>query len=494
MNGQYQSTITQLFTVQAPKAGTFTIGPARVNHQGKVVESNTLALTITPPEQSTQTRDDSVSAKLVQNKTKIVVGEPLEVTATIRSRWAVAEAAMGNLENPDFTTKEIGAPLQRSEIVNGREHTVLEKKFQLTPHKAGIFTLGPIRMDIAIIPERSKNTRGGLFDESFFNDFFGNRPEVMHLQSNAITITVQPLPSEQIDSVGLFTSYKATISASDVAVNEPVKLSLDLEGTADFDHIGMPKLVLPRDVKYYDSKNETVPVGPATSGANKKHFEFIVQVGRAGSIEIPAQTYTYYDYHDHQIKKLQTQPLLLNVSGEQASTKPSMLAPSVAEKNPTPAPEAPTAHAPAKTDSSEPLSLPWWLFTGFLLLPLFFVIRPAFNFLNSRWHLFCSKQARANATTEQALKALVKTGDSSGIYTFFVAYVAKQIKQAPSDITMDTIESFCLAKGLSQEKIDEFIIFLGQCSSDKYDKKHLSPTEQEVLLKRAHYWFLTLQS
>lgn len=495
-NGNYSSTITYAFTVEAPQPGNLTIGPATVRHNGQDIASNTLNLSITPAGTAQQTPsgkpDDAVTFSLASNKNKVVAGEPIEVVATLRSSKPLAQANIGKFEHADFTIKEVLPPQQRNETKNGIAQIVLEKKYLLTPHKAGIFSLGPINMDIAVVTQQRKNLHGSIFDDSFFNELFGNRTEVMHLQTSPVSITVKPLPTEHLDGVGIFTRYDAHLSASEASVNEPITLIIELEGSADLDHITVPKLRLPHAVKYYESKNDTIPLPEQGTQAGKKHFEFIIQANRPGSLEIPAQTFTYFDYETHKTKELQTKPLLLNVTGKAmpAETSPSD------DKNADEA-DAIKENKLAQTTvkkTSLPPSLPWWLFAFLLIIPLLFFIRPATSLIRQLIKMVRSKHADAAAISDTTLKALVKQNDLFGIYTFFMAFIAAQNNLTADSITMDIVETYCLSKHLSQEKTDDFITFLGQCSSGKYSHTTISTIEKDALLKKAHYWLLTLKT
>jgi hypothetical protein len=495
-NGHYSSTVSYLYTVQAPQPGTYNIGPATISQQGQTIQSNTLTLNITPPGTQQQTANakntNTVQLTLTSNKNTIVIGEPVELTATLVSSRSITEAAMGTLESPDFTAKELGAPTQRTEVINGAQHIIIDKKFQLTPHKAGIFSLGPIRIDLAVMLPRQPQQHRGFFDDSFFNDFFGNRTEVMHLQSNPLTINVQPLPSDNVDIVGIFSAYRATLSSQEAAVNEPITLTLELEGVADFDHINVPRLTLPPSVKHYESKNETVLANQPSSQAGKKHFEFILQASRPGQLTIPAQQCTFYDYHLQQIRTIQTAPLHINITGQASMQAQTTRPQDATSSQPQQELETPPADPLPPHKPTTPI-IPWWLFITILIMPMLFFARPIIALIKQSVKKLLARKAQNYALSEDALQKLIASNNLFGVYTFFMNYIAQQIKISTTHLDIDEVEKYCKNRNLPQTKIDDFLTFLNQCSASKYSRVDLTQTEQETLIKKAHYWFLTLK-
>jgi len=500
INGNLSSTIVYHFTVVANNPGVITVGPAKVQHQGQEIASNTLrlAITQTPVSQNhgqtcphTAGSRGGMSTKLAANKNEVVLGEPIEALFTFDSSQPIMEASLAKFEAPDFTIKEIKHQQQRQEIIDGVMHNIFEKKYLLVPHKEGSFTLGPIVLE-AVVPVRRQRRGGGIFDDDFFSSLFGGQAERVQLKTDSLTIKVKPLPAEQsVDGIGIFTSYRATLSDDQAHLHEPLTFSLDLEGKGDLDHITIPKLKVPKNIKYYESKNETTENEQDAFASGKKHFEFILQATAPGTFTIPAQEFVYFDTTERQVKTLRSNPITVTIHGNALATVP------VVQKDNEPVPVTNTSHQPAveppqEQPSSPPAALPWWAFALVLLTPVPFFIKPLIGWLKKSWALLHTKKSRTKSHQKKAFKALIKQEDFDGIYAFFMTYIAQQKNSATLSLSMDDVEAYLLQRGFEYDKIDEFISFLGSCSGNRYAHKSFSAQEKEALLSKAHYWFLTL--
>ncbi len=498
INGVLSSNVSYHFTVAAAAPGTITIGPAKVHHQGREVASNILTLTITPPSQAAQQqsagKQNGMSTKLTTNKNEAVLGEVIELSFTLMSNQPIIEAAMGKFESPDFTIKELKQLQQRQEVINGTVHNISEKKYLLTPHKEGSFTLGPITLEAMVPVQRQRRSNGGVFDDDFFATFFGNQAERVQLKTNPVAITVKPLPTDQhIDGVGDFTKYTATLSAGEAHTHEPLTFTLDLEGKGDLDHITIPKLKLPPSIKYYESKNETIEDANNPLMTGKKHFEFVLQATHPGTFTIPAQTFVYFDTNTRQIKTLHSTQLNVSITGNPTNTQ--IETGDRAEAKTTPPdhePEKSDKPIPIKNPTTPPAALPWWAFALLLLIPLPFLAKQIIELLKTVLAYIYAKQSRTKAHYNKTFKALIKKQDLDGIYTFFMNYISQKNNIASASLSMDDVEAYLIQRSFEYEKIDDFMSFLGSCSGGKYASHNLSPQEKESLLSKAHYWFLML--
>ncbi len=496
VNNSFSSTTTYLFTVIASTPGTITVGPAKVHHQGKEVASNTLTLTITNPSQASPTQatqsQGTLAPTLRVNKNEVVLGEPIEATFTFAVNRQVLEAAVGQFESTDFEIKEQQKQwTQRQEIINGTNHLVLEKKYLLTPHKEGVFDLGPLPFEAIVPAQRTRNNNGNVFDDDFFAGFFGPQQERLQMRSNGLRISVKPLPTDQhVDSVGLFTSYKASLSATQAHTHEPLTLTLDLEGTGNLEQITIPKLVLPKGIKYYESKNETVENTAGTSLAGKKHFEFVLQATKPGVFTIPSQAFTFFNTTSRRVSTLRTDELSIAIRGTTSSQ-----APEPATNTPPAATDAPSDDeqpVQAPLPDTPPTALPWWVFMAILCMPLPFYAKSIGLFCRRCVTYLQAKKQTTKAHYEKSFKALLKQQDLDGIYIFFMAYIAKQKNIPNASLSIDNVEEYLTQRGFEYEKIDDFISFLGNCSGAKYAHKSASAQEKDALLTKAQYWFLML--
>ena len=126
-------------------------------------------------------------------------------------------------------------------------------------------------------------------------------------------------------------------------------------------------------------------------------------------------------------------------------------------------------------------------------MPMLFFARPIIALIKQSVKKLLARKAQNYALSEDALQKLIASNNLFGVYTFFMNYIAQQIKISTTHLDIDEVEKYCKNRNLPQTKIDDFLTFLNQCSASKYSRVDLTQTEQETLIKKAHYWFLTLK-
>lgn len=214
INNQVTRSVDYSFTyiLLANTEGTFTIGPASVNVDGKNYKSNPVTIKVVKgnapqPRQGNQGSQGSqqpsgevsskdLFVKASVNKSNPYQGEQIIVTYKIYTRIPVAEYSITKAPGlSGFWTQDLLKDdknlSQYRETVDGAEYVVAEiKKDAMFAQKSGTLTIEPLEMDVIAQIQRKAGRRptNDPFFDNFFNDsFFGSS-----VQNVKKTIPVKP--------------------------------------------------------------------------------------------------------------------------------------------------------------------------------------------------------------------------------------------------------------------------------------------------------------
>lgn len=513
INGVMSFQKTVHVTLASSQEGVYTIGPASITIDGNPVQSNTIFVNVSKdvkPKDSQgydsgngngHASNVKVFCKLVADKKQAVCFEPITVHLKIYTNAALHGLELVKMPTfTDFLSKEIKKIENKRETVDGQQFDVTEKTFVVFPLKEGVKKISPATIVAGIPESRTKKKRRGFMDEDFFFDFFGPRFSNRQIDSNALEITVKPIPEHSgiLHGAGIFTTWHAHLEKDMVSVNEPVVFTITLEGRGNLENVAVPKLNLPSTVKYYESKTTIDEDLSVAYVGGKKTFEFILQASQPGQLEIPAQNFTFFDTLSKTFKTLKTDPFSLKVTGVAAP------APTAQSNQQSQEPEQQEPEAPKTQEKKDdinfiieecehkesPAPLPLWLFFILLLCPFIFLGSIRRSLIALARGNFFKKDSMSKYSKE--LSGILKTQNVQELYQFFLAVLAAKYNVSVHDVTQDWIEQTLAKDQWSLSKIDEFNSYLAICaqvnfSFNKEQKKH-----SDEMLKKAEYWFLNI--
>lgn len=301
INGQVSARTNLSYVVSASEEGELTIAPIEIQVGQQKLSTNALKLIVKkgsgkpqprlgpggptmppglggqPPatnngRQAFPSKLDKTAAflKVVPTREEIYVGETVGVD--IKAYFDAGIPLVNftrelNLEGEDFITKPtVGPNAQRKRVrggvryqfkqerIDGRVYNVLTYRTTITAVKPGKFTLSPLTYNAVIqVPQPKKRQRrpqrrgfGGLFggdpfDDPFFDDIFSKRQRELHLQSEALEVTVLSLPTEGrpehfSGAIGRF-SLDVLTDKKALKVDEALKVAATITGHGNFERI-----------------------------------------------------------------------------------------------------------------------------------------------------------------------------------------------------------------------------------------------------------------
>ena len=237
------------------------------------------------------------------DKSTVYQGEPLILTVD------AVEPLQSGIAQMQYTPPALKGffvkPLGGEQQLRQKDLTIHRLRYLLTPQKAGTLQVDPAALRVGI---RDLNAPGDPFG------IFGSPLKWVALRSNALSVTVKPLPAS-IDLVGHF-EVKAQVDKTRVKANEPVNYTLEILGEGSLEDLNDPRFDIAGVTVYSDDAvvNSTVKEGKLYSRWRKKYV-FISD----RDFTIPALRLTEFDYAGKKKRTLGTRPFSIRVSGGKAA-------------------------------------------------------------------------------------------------------------------------------------------------------------------------------
>ncbi len=250
---------------------------------------------------------DEIFMKAWVNRSEVFVGEQVTLTYSIYYR---TDATLERFEEEPITTgfwtEEFPAerrPTKRVVKVGGLKYETSDfRKIALFPTRSGIFGVEPgtVRAMVIEHPKGRNRYVDDFFGDSFFKSggFFARKtPRI--LRANPIKITAKPLPEKgkPVSFRGAVGDYRfeAVLNKRSVRQNEPLALSLTVEGAGNVETIERPDLPTLEGVKIFetDSSSQVSPDFNIIQG--RKTYELTLIPSQEGMLTIPPIEFSYFN-------------------------------------------------------------------------------------------------------------------------------------------------------------------------------------------------------
>ncbi len=339
INNQVTRSVDFSFTyiLQATTEGTFTIGPASVNVDGKSYKSNPVTVKVvkgsaqqprqgTQGGQSNQQPSGEISGKDLFVKASVsksnpYQGEQIIVTYKIYTRIPIAEysitkaPAMSGFWTQDLLKDQKNLNQYR-ETIDGQEYVVAEiKKDAIFAQKSGKLTIEPLEMDVVAQIQRKSGrrlTNDPFFDNFFDDGFFGNTLQNVkktirsnHLNVNVKSLPGQGKPADFSGAVGNFT-IAASTDRNELKANDALSLKFTVTGKGNLKLIEKPSLAFPADFEVYDPRVSDNIRTTASGVSGSRTFEYLVIPRNPGNFTIKPALFSYFDIDNGVYKTLKS--------------------------------------------------------------------------------------------------------------------------------------------------------------------------------------------
>lgn len=491
MSNRGRSITTYIYTARIDKRGTYTIGPAKINQYGTAIQSNECVLAVAdttvletgkksgtvPVHKKKQSSADQVLARLSLNKDSAVVGEKLK--AHLRFYKIDPTIDLQSIIEPNYQAqgwqiKNRTGPVQSQEEVDGTLYDYLEWQWELYPTKTGELTLPAYRIDYTVRSER----------EDIFSFILGTRISKT-LYSNAVTVAINSLPphSKQVNAIGSFHSFTATIHPSMVHEGEGMTMLIQLQGDTDIETLHFELSDLPDSVKSYPSQKYT-------KDGSIYCIEYILQARKHGEYEVPAQSFTYFDVDKRKYVTLHTNAIPFTVIASavnQSSKKDEIKTSSDQVYNED-------GLRPINRDIWYPIHeriISWLLYIYLILVPLLFLllvtcVRGLFNYLKTK---IAFRQWLSCIRAKKLLNEAKKNQDITQLHTIFMQFFSETLDN--KNLDEHEISSWIHNK-ISSERMQQWRTFFCAIEQVRYCNTEAMDTKE--LFNQAYQWLAIINN
>ncbi|MBR5971773.1 MAG: protein BatD [Paludibacteraceae bacterium] len=339
INGNMTRTQNTTFTyiLTPKKEGTFTISPARFTHNDKTIMSNALTIKVdkSAPQQNAAggngnqvyqeevgLSDKDVFCLVECSKRKVYEGEQLVATIKLYHKGNVR--GFEDVKLPEFngfiqqeinlTDKERDSGIA---TYNGdRYYTYIIKKSILFPQRPGTIEIENGKATVIAQIQRRSNRRRSFWDmDDFFNTTQTVKKDIV-IKGSKIEVMALPQenkPSDFNGAVGTSFKMESSINSTTVKTNDPVNLKIKISGTGNIKYLKNPEIKFPNDFEIYDPTVESKVNTKGDEVSGHKTIEYLTIPRYAGTYEIPAATFSYFDLKTKSYKTLKTEAYTLQV-------------------------------------------------------------------------------------------------------------------------------------------------------------------------------------
>jgi hypothetical protein len=375
--------------------------------------------------------------RVVLPKQELTVGElvPVLLKACFPAGMAASLNGLPMLTGGAFALNKLGdSPEQTREIIGGRPYNVITWSSALSAVEAGDYPLN-IELPVMVrVQEKGKHSGRNPFkdffgdespfDDSALDDFFGQvteKPLTLHSDNAAIKIRPLPVEGRPLDfsgAVGKF-DVSAEASVTRAVTGDPITLKVKISGQGNFDRVTTNGLASGAAWKSY-KPNARFEAADRGRLAGTKTFEQAIVPTGAGSSEIPAVSFSYFDPGTQSYVTKSTGPIPIEIApGSAAALSPVHTpVPATARSIDGLAPDHPEI---GRASSLRPVVLaPWFLITNALM-----ATATAIGLLIHRWrqrranHPARVRAAVADASVREAVSrmdAAIKKGNGAGFF------------------------------------------------------------------------------
>lgn len=359
INGTITSSMAFSYILLADAEGTFTIGPASIQVDGKTLTTNPITITVRKgaTHQSTQQKNQineersigeqaneilrkNIFIRLEVDKSQVYLGEPLTATYKlfIHPDLNILQVSVPKMPSfngfwtQDFGIKELKF---KQEIVDGMVFKVADlKQVVLIPQQTGNLTIEPMKIEFLVrllIKQQRKRFRDPfdmLFNDPFFNDPFFSpnyRDFPYTVQSRVASVKVLPLPknqpSEFSNAVGSF-QFSSSIDKTKLKTGEVATLRLKISGKGNLKLLSPIKFDLPSDIDLYEPKtidNTNVTPSGITGSIT---FEYYLIPKNPGKYKLEPIKFAFFDLLKKEYVTLSSSPYILEVEAGATSSQP----------------------------------------------------------------------------------------------------------------------------------------------------------------------------
>jgi hypothetical protein len=511
-NVSHSYSFSYTYVLKAPqKTGTYQLQPAQAIVNGKTYKSNQLTVQVVAGNNNTQSQSQNTNTQTQQNTSQTGGGNHFVRLNLNKTTAYQGEAIYGSFkmylsnrnlagfneikfpEYNGFWVEDVNNPRQihlKMENYNGKNYYTAElKSIVLFPQRSGKLEISEGNFNIVLQERVSSNQSGSLFDS-----FFGRAQNVPYtLESNAITLDVKPLPTQQpasfIGAVGDF-SVSTMFSHDSIDVNDAFTVKVNIQGTGNFSLINPPKLNLPKEFEVYDpevNKNLSKTANGSSGDISwiytiipRYPEKYILKPIEISWFNPKKKSYQSYQSKSHEIYVNRTADFKEeNAQTSFSSSEIEMMENDIRYIKPIPKKRA------------KPLIGTWYFWLAYLLPFLGFVLIVILRRkqIKERANIAKIRNKKANKMARKRLK-IAKTLMDEGKPEFYNevikalwGYIADKLDMDIANLSRESVAERMQEKQLSEDLIKKLLYIIDIC-----EYAHFAPADEENDPKRIYQY------
>jgi len=500
INGNATQKVSYSYSLQPKKVGKFTLAPATISVNGKVMKSNALLIDVIKASAASKnaSKEQQLFVKAEIDTNLVYVGQQLVVDYKLYTTV--------NIENYDiafepeyqgFFARDIRRfdSRQVREVVDGVQYiTKVLKRIALFPQQTGLQTIAPMTVRLGVI---TGNKRPNSF-------FFSNQIKPVNVQTNPLDINVKslptPVPPSFSGAVGKY-AMNSFIDKTNITTDDAIAIKLTIQGNGDIKRLQPPNLNFPSVFEIYEPK-VLDEISQESGGILKgqKTIEYLAIPKQKGQYRLNP-SFTYFDTDSAKFITLVPNLFNLNIrQGKGVPTSQLPVTPEIANKD--------IRYIKTSTSfSNKRIPFPKTrLFYGLLLLP-FLILGGTYAYKrllakNGNIDIAILKKNRAQKVAIKRLETaheFLKANKSKDFYDevsrALLGYVCDKLSIPLSQLTKDNVRQKLQSLQVQEQhitdymgiiKITEMALFAGMDNSasmqETYQKsvKVISEIEAEL--------------
>jgi tetratricopeptide (TPR) repeat protein len=503
MNTQMTASVTHHFSVSASKAGRVTLGPIAVTISGKRYDAGSVTLDVVaaaPGQGTGNPAGNQLRLELSAPRTAVYVHERLP----IRVKLMVGNVRVSDVQYPTiggdgFAIDKLSEPDQRQEQTADGIFQVLDFATVLTPLRSGAMTVGPAKMELSMV------VRG--------RGFFGSDQRRLEATSDPLALTVLPLPeagkpADFSGAVGAF-DFEVKAAPLDVAAGDPVTVTLTMRGTGSLENVTPPTIPTGDNLRVYPPQQTSTGSKPTVAAnVQQRTFEQVVIPERAGTVDLPALRFSYFDPSTGGYKTVTHPPIPLVVAPRAAGSAPSHVV-GVAPPAPPPKPEALGRDLVFIKDDPGDLrplgarrhrSIVFWSLQVIPLLAWLTVVLADRRRRRLHGDAGYARFTRAGREARRALgaaKDALRPGNHAPFYDAVAGalsdYLAAKLQLPPGAVAADTVAEHLTRRGVAAPIADQLRELFAHCEQVRFAPSTASDGDMQRTLDQADSIIRTLE-